>query len=99
MIYANVQYPKFLWIAEISLLTKTDKDYVRNGKNICSEIVFDATATLPDALQSIILARQGSRIGYRFPNEDFRSIKARIKNPIDGLKDEFPMCEANLEEY
>ncbi|MDO5398278.1 MAG: hypothetical protein Q4G33_10140 [bacterium] len=90
-IYMEINFPKFLWVAEISTY-----DMYTKGKAL-GEIIIDATSTRVDVSCSIISIRYKNLFGYRNPNNSIDSIMHNI-NTYDNMDIPYNMYYNNLKE-
>lgn len=109
--YANIMYPIFLWVAEISSHNEYEK------KKVFGEIVLDATAAVTGATNnyenSVILLRYFDHIGYsdddsmiELVDEDgnkslvystrFGNMLDTLEETAEGFSTSFAMYENNL---
>lgn len=88
--YSNFVYPKFLWVGEVS----THKS-IAEGK-IYGEVVLDATASRMAKLDSLILIRYLSNIGYKFPSDELSILVSRLSCKSKGFKYPYPLYINNL---
>ena len=90
-LYSLIPYPKFLWIGEISTISKYKEE------KVIGEIVIDATSSKNSKFESVISIRYKNCFGYRLKDEDFEKLANRLKNPMNGLGYDYSLYKNNLE--
>ena len=88
--YGTFQFPKFIWVAEIS----TYASYKQN--KVYGEIVIDATSSRMSHIDSLIMIRYLDHVGYRLPNEGTRQVMDRLKHRATSFTFPYVMYENNL---
>lgn len=88
--YGTFQFPKFIWVAEIS----TYASYVKN--KVYGDIVIDATSSRMSHIDSLIMIRYLDHVGYKMPNEGIKEVTDRLKHRINGYIFPYAMYENNL---
>lgn len=90
LLYTNLVYPKFLWVAELS----THRLF--GQEQIVGEIVLDATSSRTNSMESLIMVRYFSNVGYRMPDESAKIIFTRLLKEVKGFQYPYPMYKNNL---
>ena len=88
--YSTFQFPKFIWVAEIS----TYASYEQN--KIYGEIVVDATSSRMSHIDSLIMIRYLDHVGYRMPNEGTKQVNDRLRHRANSFTFPYVMYENNL---
>lgn len=88
--YARLRLPRFIWVAEISTF------FSYENEKIYGEIIIDATSSRMSCLDSLIMIRYLSNIGYRMPDEDIKMILGRICHEVKDCTYPYEMYKNNL---
>ena len=78
LFYTNVEYPRFVWLAEFS-----PKSWYQRGK-VFGEIIIDATASTNAGVASMISLRIGRNGFYRLQDENVSDMFARHTYDLDS---------------
>ena len=82
--YANIIYPKMIWVCELIDYTAYIDDSTSN-KSVLGEIVIDSTAVQSELMNSIISLRICNFISFRMPNDTYETIRKDLTDSR-GLK-------------
>lgn len=89
-IYTSLSFPKYIWVAEVSLKSL----YLR--QEVFGEIVIDATASRYDNLKATILFKCSNCIGWRERDDDLTFLWDMLEYQYDFIGKVFEQYKCNI---
>ena len=89
-VITHMSFPKFVWVAEISLKSL----YLKN--EVFGEIIIDATASRYTNIESLLFLHYPGYLGYRNSNESLTKIVDMLKLKHEGASGIYPLYINNL---